>query len=329
MAQRRRRRNTGPSKLALGAAGVLGIATLGGAGYGGAVATGVVDAPDVAWLMGSSDDAAEPERLVQPPGTTPVYFSRVELPAITRISRDHLTNPATLEPTVQFFPAEKVPDHWMVDPSKLLGRILKDDKLVGRVFTENDLLPPGTREGFAGGVPAGYRAMVVGPTDISGLDGLGRYDHFDVFASGDYSRLVVEDGIIIQPARRMLNDDEERRLEEKRRTSRSRDPIDERQDIVIAVRPALVDDLSRSLAKVKQAKARARSSNRTDGLESLYAVIRSGNPEDDQTAGYQVMRPSQDRPIKIEMMYGMKRKMQSFVPDKPFSTNGTTVVRTQ
>ena len=127
----------------------------------------------------------------------------------------------------------------------------------------------------------------------------------------------------------MLNDDEERRLEEKRRTSRSRDPIDERQDIVIAVRPALVDDLSRSLAKVKQAKARARSSNRTDGLESLYAVIRSGNPEDDQTAGYQVMRPSQDRPIKIEMMYGMKRKMQSFVPDKPFSTNGTTVVRTQ
>jgi len=328
MAQRsRKRRNTGPNKFVIGLAGLLGLGILAGAGYGGAIAAGVVDAPDLAWLSGSPGEAAGPERLVQPPGTTAVFFSQRELPAFLKISRDHLTNAATLEPTVQFFPTEQIPEHWMTDAARLLGRVLKDDKLVGRVFTENDFLPVGTREGFAGGVPAGYRAMVVSPDQIPGLEGLNRYDHFDVFASGDFSRLVVEDGIVIQPARRMLSDDEDRRQEEQRRASRGK-PIDERHDIVIAVRPQLVDELSRSLARAKQISSR-QGSRSLVSTEGLYAVIRSGHPDDDASASYEMLRPVQDRPIKVEMIRGMKRRTQSFVRGRPFSTAGTTVVQTQ
>ena len=71
----------------------------------------------------------------------------------------------------------------VADPKKILGRVLARDVGVGYLFREDDFLPAGTREGVAGGVPAGKLALAVPPGRISGLQLLKSGDRFDLLAT--------------------------------------------------------------------------------------------------------------------------------------------------
>lgn len=319
MAQRSRQRRRGPSLFWYGAMASVLLLIVGGVGYGAAVATDLVPPPsfDIAsWFRSESE-----ERLVQPPGTVAVYFALTDIPAYTRINRDHIVNPSTLQPTVQFFPPDQVPERWIQNPAKLIGRVLADDKTAGRVFTDNDLLPAGTAAGIAGGVPPGHRAVVIPSDDVAGLSELKRFDHFDVFVSGDFPQVLIEDGIVIQPAYRMLTPDEERRRQASIEANRGR-PVDEKMDVVIAVRPEFVDVMSHALARASSTRRR---SSRTSGTQ-LVAVVRSGHPE----AGDEEPLAGRSNVVQVETMRGHKRDMMSFmrrgqgIP----SAKGTTVVRT-
>jgi Flp pilus assembly protein CpaB len=71
----------------------------------------------------------------------------------------------------------------LVKLSDIMGRVLDHDKQPGYVFTENDFLPKGTREGIVAGIPPGKRAIRVLADKVEGLYGLRAGDRFDLVAT--------------------------------------------------------------------------------------------------------------------------------------------------
>ncbi|MGH0034500.1 MAG: Flp pilus assembly protein CpaB [Myxococcota bacterium] len=154
-----------------------------------------------------------------PPGTTAVPILARSLPAFTRIEIDHLIDPSTGSLAAVHIPSESLLDSTITSPQELVGRVVASDKRAGQVFSENDLMPPGTRPGLVAGIPPGKRAVYLEAGRVSGLLGLRRGDRFDLMASGRSrgsagrpggvrGRPVVEGGVVVQPAqaRRSLAD---------------------------------------------------------------------------------------------------------------------------
>jgi Flp pilus assembly protein CpaB len=65
----------------------------------------------------------------------------------------------------------------------IIGRVLRRDKPSGRVFTEEDFFPEGTRPGLTAGIPPGKRAVRIEAGRIGGLHGLARGDFVDLIYS--------------------------------------------------------------------------------------------------------------------------------------------------
>lgn len=105
------------------------------------------------------------------------------IPAYTKVMRDDLVNPRTKRLAVVQFPKAHVSPRAIRDLAKIQNRVLKRDKAAGYAFTEADFMPAGTRPGLAAGIPAGKRAMVVTPTEVSGLHALNPGDRFDIIAT--------------------------------------------------------------------------------------------------------------------------------------------------
>lgn len=207
------------------------------------------------------------------------------IPAYTEVRLEHFFDPATGQPSVVYVPKDAVLETTLVDPAKIVGRVLASEKPAGRVFSEGDFLPDGTRPGLVAGIPPGKRAMRVEAGRVNGVVGLAAGDRIDIVATiavdpreakaptvgGTYVQqlgteaglsnwkkqatvhAVVQNGVVVQPL--------ERRKLPAGAGSAARDV----EEVVIAVDPSEVAPLTEALA------VQAR----------LDAVPRSGRPDDD------------------------------------------------
>jgi Flp pilus assembly protein CpaB len=105
------------------------------------------------------------------------------IPAYTRVRRDHLWDTVNTRFTVVYLPPRAVTPEMMTNIADIIGRVLDHDKEAGYVFTQDDFLPKGTREGLVAGIPAGMRAVRVSADKIDGLYGLHAGDRFDLMAT--------------------------------------------------------------------------------------------------------------------------------------------------
>ncbi len=118
-----------------------------------------------------------------PPGTVMVPVSGVDVPAFTKLTRDHIWDPKTGQFAVIPMPPNMVTPEMIVDQTKIFGRVLDHDKPKGYVFTEKDFLPKGTRAGMVAGIPTGKRSLTLEANKLTGVFGLKPGDHIDLVAT--------------------------------------------------------------------------------------------------------------------------------------------------
>ncbi len=106
-----------------------------------------------------------------------------QIPAYTRVRRDHLWDVRNGRLAVIYLPPNAVTPEMLVNISDIIGRVLESNKEPGYVFTEADFLPKGTREGLVAGIPAGKRAIRISADKVDGLYGLHAGDRFDIMAT--------------------------------------------------------------------------------------------------------------------------------------------------
>jgi Flp pilus assembly protein CpaB len=116
-------------------------------------------------------------------GLIAVPTSAVQIPAHTRIRRDHLWDRANTRISVVYLPPRAVTKEMLLNITQIIGRVLDSEKEPGYVFTDADFLPRGTREGLVAGIPAGKRAIRVSAERVEGLYGLNAGDRFDIVAT--------------------------------------------------------------------------------------------------------------------------------------------------
>jgi Flp pilus assembly protein CpaB len=116
-------------------------------------------------------------------GLIAVPTAAVQIPAHTRIRRDHLWDRANGRIAVVYLPPRAVTREMLQNITQIIGRVLDSEKEPGYVFTEADFLPRGTREGLVAGIPAGKRAIRVSADRVEGLYGLNAGDRFDIVAT--------------------------------------------------------------------------------------------------------------------------------------------------
>lgn len=105
------------------------------------------------------------------------------IPPYARITRDHLWDTKKNRIAVIYLPPKAVSKEMITNLSDVIGRVMAREKAPGYVFTEDDFLPKGTREGLVGGIPPGKRAVRVAADRVEGVFGLRAGDHFDLVAT--------------------------------------------------------------------------------------------------------------------------------------------------
>jgi Flp pilus assembly protein CpaB len=116
-------------------------------------------------------------------GLVAVPTPAMTIPAYTRVQRDHLWDRSRNRLAVIYLPPKAVTPEMLTNITEVIGRVLDHDKSAGYVFTQTDFLPPGTREGIVGGIPAGKRAVRISADKVDGLFGLRAGDRFDLLAT--------------------------------------------------------------------------------------------------------------------------------------------------
>jgi Flp pilus assembly protein CpaB len=239
-----------------------------------------------------------------PRGMVTVFLSGVNIPAYTRIARNHIWDAKRDRPAVTFMEPGQVKDI-IIDPAQLLGRVLARDKPAGYVFTADDFLPPGTRPGLVAGIPAGMRALRLEADRIHGMHGLAAGDRFDLVAtvpidakamtglplSGAYKsqieiqarmsnwqkqaavRVIVQNGMIVAPVSTRAAPTTSQSLT--RGTTTTTRPV---QELVIAVAPEEVATLTEALALKTDISAVPRSGRPDDPADSLTPDLHPWNP---------------------------------------------------
>lgn len=114
------------------------------------------------------------------PGEVALIVSRVDIPAYTRITREHVVSPRTLRPSVVFLEQSRVEPDMLKTFAEVSGRVLATNKSAGTVFRDGEFLPSGTRAGIVAGIPAGKRAVVVEANRVRGSFSLNLGDSFDL-----------------------------------------------------------------------------------------------------------------------------------------------------
>jgi len=254
-------------------------------------------------------------------GLVPVPVAGQPIPAYSKVNRDHLADPATKGLAVLNMHPNDIPKEAIRDLSKILGRVLKNDKKPGYVFTERDFYPPGTQAGITAGIPPGKRSFVFEAEKVYGMASLRQGDHFDIisalveekrpgnsplFAPGGATppkrarvRPLVQSGVVLTPATIRQVPVTTTALAPGAQPKSK--PV---QEITIAVDPDEVGPLAESLAL----------------HATLTCVARSGQPSDLPDTDVTVGQSAPDvRVTYIETIVDGKVAMKQFVePVLPF-----------
>lgn len=103
--------------------------------------------------------------------------------AFSRITQADLADPVTGKLNVYYFSPDRIGEDWLTEFGELVGRVVSHDVEAGFIFSESDLMPPGTPEGLAASVPKGQVAVMVPEGRIEGLEDLQAGDRFDVLST--------------------------------------------------------------------------------------------------------------------------------------------------
>lgn len=260
----------------------------------------------VVWLLGAGkglfSNSAGPQMRI---GQVAVPMSARVIPSYTQVSRNDLFDPKG-KPTVVYLNRRELSPRILTSAHQIIGRVLKDEKPPGYVFTEDDFLPKGTRPGLVAGIPAGKRAMRLEADQVKGLHGLAAGDRFDLVATlpidakavqnslksgGVYGgqltaeaalanvqkqatvRLIVDNGAIVQPPTVRQAPQSSRTLTQGT-VVRTR-PV---QEVVIAVDPDEVAALTEALAVNAQVMCVPRSGRPEDGAATPTVERRPRSP---------------------------------------------------
>jgi len=228
------------------------------------------------------------------------------IPAYTRVTRDHLWDPRRNRLSVVYLPPRAVTKEMLVGLSDVIGRVIGHDKLPGYVFTDDDFLPKGTREGLVAGIPPGKRAIRVPADKVEGVYGLRGGDRFDLVAtmpidasrssqpfnvSGVYSeqlsvqarlsnwqkqatvRVLVQNGVIVEPmTTRQIP------ILQSSLTEHSGARMRPVQEVVIAIDPEEVARLTEAMAVEAKISMVPRSGRPDDPVESRTPDLRPVSP---------------------------------------------------
>lgn len=218
-----------------------------------------------------------------PPGMVAAFVTARDIPANTRITRDHVWNAQQQRFSVVYLKPEEVTPEMLIRLEDFVGRVLKRNKPAGYVFNPSDFYPKGTREGIVAGVPPGKRAVVLDASKLSGVHGLRVGDHVDILASQSLdlqkglgqgrnsslggpqaamlaslkqaaTRVLVQDGVIVSPVTTRAKPITSSSLTQGMQSRTV--PVEE---IVIAVSPAEVSPLYSAAAIESQLTCVARS----------------------------------------------------------------------
>ncbi|QEG40851.1 CpaB family protein [Roseimaritima ulvae] len=133
-------------------------------------------------IVRSGRPDAEVEEAFSREGLVPVITTATAVEAYSELTDESLIDHATGQLHFYYFPAERVPDHWLTDPTMVYGRVVSRPLRRGSPITEADLLPLGTKPGISAGVPAGMVAMAVSTGQMAGFADLVQGDRFAIHA---------------------------------------------------------------------------------------------------------------------------------------------------
>ena len=133
-------------------------------------------------VVRSGHPEAEVEEAFAREGFVPVITTATKIMAYSELTDEALIDDATGQLHYYYFPPDRVPDHWLTDPTEVYGRVVSRALRRGSPITEADLLPAGTKPGVSAGVPPGMVAMAVNTEQISGFGDLVQGDRFAIHA---------------------------------------------------------------------------------------------------------------------------------------------------
>jgi hypothetical protein len=266
------------------------------------------------------------------------------IPAYSRVTRDHLWDTRRSRLAVVYLPPRAVTREMLVSIPSVIGRVLAHEKAPGYVFTEDDFLPAGTRDGIVAGIPAGKRAIRVPADKVEGVYGLHGGDRFDLVATmpidasrasqtfnvgGVYSeqlsvqarlsnwqkqatvRVLVQNGVIVEPMTTRQVPLLQTSLTE-HAAVRMR-PV---QEFVIAIEPEEVARLTEAMAVEAKISMVPRSGRPDDPINSRTPDLRPVSPFSGPGSGASMSDDSdgatdQDPPAfsVVETIMGRKRAL--------------------
>lgn len=103
--------------------------------------------------------------------------------AFSRITQADLADPVTGKLNVYYFSQEQIAADWLTEFDEIVGRVVATDVDAGFIFSESQLMPPGTPEGLAAAIPHDKVGLAVETGRIEGLDELKAGDRFDVLST--------------------------------------------------------------------------------------------------------------------------------------------------
>ncbi len=133
-------------------------------------------------IVRSGRPEAEVEEAFSREGLVPVITTAIAVEAYSELTDESLIDGATGQLHFYYFPPDRVPDHWLTDPTMVYGRVVSRTLRRGSPITEADLLPLGTKPGISAGVPAGMVAMAISTSQMSGFADLVQGDRFAIHA---------------------------------------------------------------------------------------------------------------------------------------------------
>lgn len=260
-------------------------------------------------FMSSVAAATGPDRT----GKVAVPIAARFIPAHTKVTRDYLINPETMEFALVWIDADKLEASGLLhDVSRILNRVMAHDKHPAYAFSSDDFLPEGTRAGPTAGIEPGMRGIRVDASKVRGMHGLRLGDRFDLLAVNQVgeSPLFKQSSTIVHPRVnevRMLEEGWNANTRVIVSNGKVIQPVDRRSDVSAS---------RREVEEIFIGVAEHEAIGLTEALRladvEIHCLPRTGQPFDEKG----LPQPTPPKPPRvIEIHSGDKPPVRVIVPD--------------